>query len=118
MSSEVLFAEQFFPRYEGERWELLHGQAVPRPAVADRAHGIALNLVAFHLGQHVLAYNLGFMFSGGSKFLLRRTPDLVRDPDLAFVRMRAWPPTKASATATFHLIWRLRWSLLKKAPKT
>lgn len=77
-------AEEFFLQYEQQRAELLNGEPILRQPAEGALHETTLNLIAFPLGQHVMAHQLGYMFPAGTGFLLRRNPDLVRDPDLAF----------------------------------
>lgn len=52
---------------------------------AGHEHGrVALNL-SWRLGQHVRSNRLGAVYAAETGFLLRRSPDTVRAPDLAFV---------------------------------
>ena len=69
---------------EGKRTELVRGDlVVVAPAGGRRGH--VANRLGFFIGNHVLEGNLGQVLAAGTGFVLRRDPDTVRAPDVAFV---------------------------------
>ena len=54
-------------------------------APAGGRHGQIANRLGFFIGNYVLEGNPGQVFAPGTGFLLRRDPDTVRAPDVAFV---------------------------------
>ena len=66
------------------RYELVDGE-LRRMAPAGHEHGrVALNL-AWRLGQHASTHRLGTVYAAETGFLIRRDPDTVRAPDVAFI---------------------------------
>lgn len=80
-----------FVQDEGCRTELVDGEVV-RMAPAGGEHGEVTHNVGLLLGVHVKARHLGRMVGAETGFLLRREPDLVRAPDVAFIARRRIPP--------------------------
>lgn len=73
------------PRGRGVRYELVRGE-LKEMSPAGRPHGrYAINLTRSLL-RAVDAGNLGRLYAAETGFRLRRDPDTVRAPDLAFVR--------------------------------
>jgi Uma2 family endonuclease len=70
-------------RFE-EPCELIDGKVV-RISPAGMYHGIVGGNVLRLLTRHVLAKNAGLVMIGGTGFRVRRDPDTVRAPDIAFV---------------------------------
>ena len=70
---------------QGKRTELVRGDLVV-VAPAGGRHGQVAHTFALFIGIHVKERNLGRVFAAETGFLLRRSPDTVRAPDLAFVR--------------------------------
>ena len=69
---------------DGWRYELVDGE-LRRMAPAGHEHGrVALNL-AWRLGQHASTHRLGTVYAAETGFLIRRDPDTVRAPDIAFI---------------------------------
>jgi Uma2 family endonuclease len=70
---------------DGFRYELIRGE--PRKmAPAGHQHGrIAIN-VTTPLDQHVRAHTLGTVYAAETGFKLASNPDVVRAPDVAFIR--------------------------------
>ena len=69
---------------DGWRYELVDGE-LRRMSPAGHEHGrVAINL-SWRLAQHVRAQRLGSVYAAETGFILRRNPDTVRAPDLAFV---------------------------------
>jgi Uma2 family endonuclease len=77
-------------------WELIDGRVVPMsPAGARHAHVVAR--VTRALAAFVEAHRLGVVLAGDAGFILRRNPDTVRGPDVAFVtaaRLPGRPPAE------------------------
>ncbi|MCY3843076.1 MAG: Uma2 family endonuclease [Acidobacteria bacterium] len=68
----------------GKRTELVRGDLIVMAPAGGR-HGQVAHKVALLVGNHVLERNLGRVFAAETGFLLRRDPDTVRAPDVAFV---------------------------------
>lgn len=68
----------------GKRTELVRGGLVVMAPAGGR-HGQVAHKVGLFIGNHVLERNLGRVFAAETGFLLRRDPDTVRAPDVAFV---------------------------------
>ena len=68
----------------GRRLELVKGQ-VYEMAPAGGRHGYTAMNTGIILGSHVRANGLGRVFAAETGFILRRNPDTVRAPDVAFV---------------------------------
>src|SRR5262245_54224379 len=68
---------------DGYRYELLDGE-LKRLAPAGYEHGRVLSRITIVLGSFVDANDLGEVVSGDPGIILRRKPDRVRAPDLAF----------------------------------
>jgi len=67
-----------------ERVELIAG-VVYRMTPAGGRHGLVCSNVLIILGQYVRERSLGALFTPDTGFLLRRAPDTLRCPDVAFV---------------------------------
>jgi Uma2 family endonuclease len=80
MTAEEL--EALGPDFIGE---LVDGVLVPMSPTAGSHGSIGMRL-AILLGPFVLEHGLGELFDSSTGFLLRRNPDLVRSPDVAFVQ--------------------------------
>src|SRR5215210_9215561 len=70
---------------DGFRYELVGGE-LRRMAPAGHHHGRLTVNVTIPLGQHVREHGLGSVYAAETGFLLARDPDMVRAPDVAFVR--------------------------------
>jgi Uma2 family endonuclease len=73
------------------RTELIDGEIL-RMAPAGGEHGEVTHNAGLLLGVHVRAGRLGRMVGAETGFLLRRHPDLVRAPDVAFIARQRIPP--------------------------
>lgn len=82
---ETFTAEQLLAMpADGWRYELVEGE-LRRMAPAGHEHGrVTLNL-AWRLGQHVSTHRLGTVFAAETGFLIKRDPDTVRAPDVAYI---------------------------------
>ena len=69
---------------EGRR-ELIYGEVIEM-APAGEEHGYVEHEIDVYLGVYVKANDLGRVYPGDTGFLLASDPDLVRVPDVAFVR--------------------------------
>ena len=83
--TETFNAEQLLAMpADGWRYELVEGE-LRRMAPAGHEHGrVTLNLT-WRLGQHVSTHRLGTVFAAETGFLIKRDPDTVRAPDVAFI---------------------------------
>ena len=87
----------------GERLELIDGVPREKPGEGLR-HGEVAVAVLTPLWQHVEATGLGRVYPSPTRFTLRRDPDTVVIPDLAFVRADHLPPEAE------------RWGIARDAP--
>ena len=69
---------------QGKRTELVRGDLVIMAPAGGR-HGQVAHKFGLFIGNHVLDRDLGRVFAAETGFLLRRSPDTVRAPDVAFV---------------------------------
>ena len=69
---------------EGKRTELVEGELVVMAPAGGR-HGRIANTIAYFLTQVSRDRKWGTVFAAETGFLLRRDPDTVRAPDVAFV---------------------------------
>ena len=71
---------------DGYRYELVRGE-LRKMAPAGYLHGrIAINITT-PLDQHVRAHTLGTVYAAETGFKLASNPDVVRAPDVAFIRL-------------------------------
>ena len=89
MSTELklMTAENLFlmaPTNDGTRHELVSGELVETAPAGDR-HGSISFAIATILGSHLRGKDLGKGYTADTGFILRRDPDTVRAPDVAFV---------------------------------
>ena len=73
------------------RHELIEGELLSM-AAAFADHGEVSTEFAGHLWSWVTPRRSGKVFTGETGFFLRRNPDTVRVPDVAFVRTERVPP--------------------------
>lgn len=71
-------------RDDGQRYELVEG-LLRMMSPAGGRHGRVSHALALILGSHVRSRQLGVVYAAKTGFLLRREPDTVRAPDVAFV---------------------------------
>lgn len=70
---------------DGYRYELVRGE-LRKMAPAGHSHGREGNRVNVSMSNHVYANDLGETYLAETGFILARSPDHVRAPDVAFVR--------------------------------
>jgi Uma2 family endonuclease len=80
---KLITAEEFERMPESKDHELIDGRLVP-VMVTGFDHGSRVARITIGLGQFVIAHNLGTVASDAG-FYVRRNPDRVRAPDVAFV---------------------------------
>ena len=68
----------------GKRMELVKGK-VYEMAPAGGRHGFVALRITTPLSAHVWQLDLGYVFAAETGFIIRRDPDTVRAPDVAFV---------------------------------
>ena len=71
-------------------YELDEGELIRMP-LAGEAHGWIGDTLHVTLSNHVTKHRLGKIYSGDTGFLLQSDPDVVRAPDIAFVRQERMP---------------------------
>lgn len=69
---------------DGRKYELQAGVLVSEPLPGMR-HGRVACRVAEILGAHVRQHRLGVVITNDSGFILSRSPDTVRGPDVSFI---------------------------------
>src|SRR3989440_3903634 len=85
MTAPLMTAEELLQTsIPHKRTELVHGRLVVHEPPGGR-HGHVAAKLALRLGQHIDLTGAGDLFVGDVGFTLRRNPDTVRGPDLAFV---------------------------------
>lgn len=70
---------------DGFKYELVDGRLLTRMPAGVEHGGLSVRLT-LALGQYVDAHDLGVVLSADTGFQLRRAPDTVRAPDVAFIR--------------------------------
>ena len=70
---------------DGFRYELVEGE-LQQMSPSGFKHGFISGRIAVHLGAYVRQHRLGEIYIADAGFVLKRAPDTVRCPDVAFVR--------------------------------
>ena len=92
MSTTVMTAEDLFDMEDdGYLYELVRGELV-RMTPPGGAHGSVSGEIYWYIRNHLTAHDIGRVYPQDTGFLLARNPDLVRAPDVAFVRSDRLPP--------------------------
>lgn len=74
-----------------KRTELVDGVMLVREPAGFR-HGVIAHRLSMLVGAHVVRHGLGSTVAAETGFILRRSPDTVRAPDVAFVARDRLPP--------------------------
>lgn len=69
---------------DGNRYELVAGELVTMSPSFGR-HSMIAGRIAAHLGHYVRSHGLGEVLVADGGYLLRRSPDTLRCPDVSFV---------------------------------
>ena len=89
-SQQAMTLDELYELPDDElRYELVNGWLVSEPPPGVR-HGHTITNLAMLLGAHVRAHKAGVVLSGDTGFILHRSPDTVRAPDIAFVRLERY----------------------------
>lgn len=84
-AGKLMTADELFALGDTGRCELIYGELVKMsPSGFD--HGRIAATIASLLRQHVQPRKSGYVLGAETGFLLERNPDLLRAPDVAFVR--------------------------------
>jgi len=83
---------------DGQTYELQGGLLLAEPLPGTR-HGLVLSGIVAALDEFVRERGLGVVLTGDTGFVLARSPDTVRGPDVAFVRRERFDPVGAVAAA-------------------
>ena len=75
---------------DGYRYDLIDGELI-RMTPAASGHGEVAFEIAWHLGTFVRPRRLGRIYAAETGFILRRNPDVILGPDVAFVREERIP---------------------------
>ncbi|MDQ3684622.1 MAG: Uma2 family endonuclease [Acidobacteriota bacterium] len=70
---------------DGFRYELVEGDLRRMPPAGHEHGDVTMNLAA-PLHRHVKSNGLGKVYAAETGFLLKRNPDTIRAPDVAFIR--------------------------------
>ena len=82
---------------DGMRHELVEGELRAMPPAGFEHGSVAADLL-IRVGSFVYAQKLGVVLAAETGFVLRRGPDTVRAPDVAFVRADRVPPREERRT--------------------
>lgn len=83
-----------------KRTELVAGRLIVREPAGFR-HGRVTAQLAARLSRYVAERDLGVVLNGDPGFILRREPDTVRAPDIAFISRERLPDPEPVAYAEF-----------------
>ncbi len=86
LTTRLITAEELFRLPDdGQRHELIQGELTTMTP-AGFEHGAVIVRLAAQLHQHVSQRRLGVVLGAETGFIIKRNPDTVRAPDIAFVR--------------------------------
>jgi Uma2 family endonuclease len=89
LETKLVTAEELFRMPDQGRSELVEGELrTMTPASAQ--HGRIASRLAVSLGAYIDQHDLGVTLAAETGFIIRRNPDTVRAPDVAFVRQERW----------------------------
>ena len=89
LATKLITAEELFCMPDQGRSELIEGE-VRTMTPASAQHGRVAGRLAVSLGAYVDRQGLGVTLAAETGFIIRRNPDTVRAPDVAFVRTERW----------------------------
>ncbi len=91
-ATKLMTAEDFWmmPEVPGTQFELVDGELIEMPT-AGAVHNAIMLLLASMIQSHSRQHRLGRTFGDGLGYILRRNPDVVRIPDVSFVRQENVP---------------------------
>jgi Uma2 family endonuclease len=89
-SVPLMSAEEFFPKYENHRAELVRGvvKELPMPGAE---HGYICSEIAGYLRDHVKKHELGRVMVGDPFVRIPGNPETVRGADALFISYARWP---------------------------
>ncbi|MGA2059558.1 MAG: Uma2 family endonuclease [Thermoguttaceae bacterium] len=90
VTTHIVSAEELFQMPNLGRCELVRGE-VFMMSPAGSQHGWIIGKLTILLGRFVLDKKLGGIMGAETGFILRRDPDSVRAPDVAFIRADRLP---------------------------
>ncbi len=94
----LMTAEELFQLPTDDyKYELAEGELIRRPPTGAK-HGNVSVRVGRLLDEYVEAHDLGIVCGAETGFILQRTPDVVRAPDVAFVAKDRIPATGVPET--------------------
>lgn len=76
---------------DGYRYDLIRGELYRMSAAGGGDHGDLAAVFSWHLGSAVYSSRRGKMYIADTGFILRRDPDTLVAPDVAFVRSERVP---------------------------
>ena len=88
--TELITAEQFESMTDIDRAELIYGEIVEMSSNKS-VHGFVEGKLVFELNLYCREAKCGIIMSGDNCFVLQRDPDLVRCPDVSYVRNERIP---------------------------
>ncbi len=100
MSHLMTAEELLYANVPNKRTELVRGRLIVHELRGCR-HGYVVANLAFRLSQHSDLSGAGAVVVGGVGFTLRRDPDTVRGPDVAFVRSDRLPQANPNTYLEF-----------------
>jgi Uma2 family endonuclease len=91
--AEPITAAELLQMPRGQaRYELIKGRLITM-SPAGSEHGVVISRFSSLVEQFITAHNLGLVFGTETGFLLEKSLDTVRAPDIAFVRLERIPET-------------------------
>jgi len=89
LQTKLVTAEEFFWMPDSKGLELIDGE-IRKMSPAGGKHGRIASRVHISLGTYVQKRGLGETTIAETGYLIRRNPDTVRAPDVAFVQRERW----------------------------
>jgi len=93
LQKSLLTAEEMFQfPSDDSKYELIEGEVIRMPPTGARHGKVSMRLGRL-LDEYVEAHDLGVICAAETGFVLQRTPDIVRAPDVGFVTKARIPET-------------------------